>query len=62
MPDNAVYKIIYVSVSETVVRGPPVVCFGRLGGLLEVLEKLHQTQNEWKIHSYMSVIKLALLI
>jgi hypothetical protein len=54
--------MIYVSVSETVVRGPPVACFGRLDGLLEVLEKLHQTQNEWKIHSYMSVLKLALLI
>jgi hypothetical protein len=29
---------------------------------VKALQKLYQTLNEWKIHPYMSVIKLPLLV
>jgi hypothetical protein len=52
------------SVSQTMVHGPPEVRGGSPGKPLEenALQKLHQTLNEFKIHSYMFVLKLPLLV
>jgi hypothetical protein len=55
--------IFNLSDYQHVVRGPPVVRDGPQAVSEEkLLQKLHQTLNEWKIHPYMFVLKLTSLV